>query len=95
MALLHMHLHKKDALTALDKAMILSSFVYPLTALPQLIGVLQGHSENVSALSWFSFFVFAFVSLCYSIVHKIKPMIISYTLWCLVDISIVLGILLV
>ncbi len=92
--LFHQHLDKKRSLKAFDKLMLVFAFAYPLSAVPQIITVFSGHIEGVSMLSWLSFLLFATAFLIYSIAHNLKPMIITYAIWWLVDAAVVVGIML-
>ncbi len=91
--LFHQHLDKKSSLRAFDKLMLVFAFAYPLSAVPQIITVFSGDVAGVSMLSWLSFLMFATVFLIYSMIHKIKPMIITYAIWWLVDAAVVVGII--
>ena len=84
---------KKPAIS-LEKLMVFAAFAYPITGLPQMIQVTQGNTAGVSVLSWAGFALFVALFLAYSIRHRIKPMIITYSLWLFIDLAIVVGILL-
>jgi uncharacterized protein with PQ loop repeat len=92
--LIHFQLNRKQAVTNYDRAMLGAAFIYPFTGVPQALEVLQGNTEGVSLLSWVGFTFFGTIFLIYSIMHRLKPMIITYTMWLLLDVSIVIGILL-
>lgn len=92
--LLHNHLNKKKSLRNFDKLMLLVAFIYPLTGVPQAVKVFSGEVEGVSIVSWLGFLIFVSIFLVYAIVHRIKPMIITYVMWWCVDASVVVGILL-
>lgn len=91
--LLHFHISKKRQLSWLDKTAVIAAFVYPLVGVPQVIEVLKGNVGGISLISWFGFIGFSFFFLIYGIAHKIVPMIISNTLWLLVDGLVVVGVL--
>ncbi len=60
--------------------------------LPQVWNIWIDHNAaGVSTVSWASYFVFAFIWLVYGIAHKDKPIIVSNTLWIILDIMIVVG----
>ena len=82
---LQFHISKKQKLNFLDKTAVVLAFLYPLTGIPQLLTVIQDGTEGVSILSWLGFAMFSAFFLTYATVHKIKPMMITYTLWLLVD----------
>jgi uncharacterized protein with PQ loop repeat len=68
--------------------------IEPLMSLPQAYGIWIKHeTQGVSITTW-SFFIFAAVIwLIYGIQNKSWPLIVSSTLWCIVDGIIVLGLL--
>lgn len=70
-----------------------AAFVYPLTGVPQAISVLNGNTEGVAIISWIGFILFSILFLAYGIVHNVKPMVITNSLWLFVDTAVVIGIL--
>ncbi len=91
--LLHFHIDGKKRITMFDKLMLVAAFIYPATALPQVIQVFRGNTDGVSILSWAGFACFVTLFLIYSIIHRIKPMIITYAMWWIIDVLVVVGIL--
>lgn len=91
--ILHYHISKKKKLNYFDKFVVLASFVYPLSGVPQIIKVFEGHTDGVSIISWMGFMLFALIFLFYGLVHKIKPMIITNGLWLIADGMVVAGVL--
>ncbi len=87
------HLFKKK-LTPFDQLVLIVSVAYPLSALPQAIAVFDGRVEGVSLISWLSFMVCALLFLVYGIKNRVFPMIISNTLWVVMDALVVTGLLL-
>lgn len=78
--------------SAFDRLVLVISILYPLSALPQLFGILQGEVDGVSMASWAGFFVCAGIFLVYGLRHKVWPMILSNMLWVVVDGLVVVGI---
>jgi len=66
-----------------------------LMTVPQItkIWVYQS-AAGVSLISWIAYLITAFFWLFYGIVHKSKPIIITYTIWILLQLMIVIGIVL-
>lgn len=87
------HLTKKQRRTAYENTIMTASYVYPLTGIPQLIYVFQGKIDGVSAVSWAGFAAFSLLFLTYSLKHKVKPMIVVYSLWLVIDLLVVVGVL--
>jgi uncharacterized protein with PQ loop repeat len=69
----------------LDRVVMIVSVLYPMSAVPQLIRIIQGDAHGVSTLSWLSFFVCAGLFLIYGLRHRVMPMIISNILWVVID----------
>lgn len=83
----------KKKMTPFDTAVMLVSVAYPLSALPQAVQVLHGNASGVSIVSWMSFLVCAALFLTYGLKNKVPPMIISNTLWIVMDSLVVIGII--
>ncbi len=77
-----------------EKLMIIAAFAYPVTGIPQLLQVLQGNIAGVSIASWAGFAFFVALFLVYSIKKRVKPMIITYSIWLAIDLMVVWGVLL-
>ena len=82
---------KKD--TRFDRLVLFISILYPLSAVPQLIGIFEGNIAGVSIYSWTGFLVCASLFLIYGLRHKVWPMILSNTLWVMVDSLVVIAML--
>lgn len=86
--------HPNKWVRLLDKLVLMCAVIGPLVDLPQLFKIYMDKSaKDVSLLTWFFFSLFAIPWLIYGIVHKEKPIIISYSLWILIDSVIVVGII--
>lgn len=91
--IIHTHLAKKKQLTAFDKVIIFASFAYPLCSVPQVIEVFGGQAEGVSLFSWIGFMIFSVLFLIYGWIHKVTPMIITNSLWFVVDGLVIAGLI--
>lgn len=76
-----------------DKLVLVVSVLYPLSALPQAIAVFSGHAGGVSIVSWGFFLVCATLFLSYGLRRKVLPMIISNSIWLVMDALVVIGII--
>ncbi len=86
--------HPNKWVGRLDTLVLTLAAIGPLFELPQLIDIYRNKSaQDVSFLTWFFFAFFGIPWLIYGIVHKEKPIIISYSLWIVIDTLIVIGIL--
>jgi hypothetical protein len=83
-------LSKQDAM--FDRAVLFISVIYPLTAIPQLVGILKGNIDGVSVVSWAGFLMCSGVFFIYGLRHRVWPMILSNMLWVVVDGLVVAGI---
>ncbi len=89
--LIHKHKYKKNKQTqGFDRIVLLSSFVYPLSGVPQVLAVWHGDGK-VSVLTWVLFMLFGFVSLAYGFVHNLKPIIVNNLMWIVVDLCVIVG----
>jgi uncharacterized protein with PQ loop repeat len=78
---------------AIDHAMAAAAIVHPATAAPQVIQIYATHSSvGVAPLTWLSFMAIGTVFLAYGLLHKIKPMIVTQTLWFVIDAAILAGV---
>jgi len=96
----HAHAHKHIATTKKHKRSAFDNFIYvfafttPLFELPQLISVIEAKSaQNVSLITWSYLAISSFAWLIYGIHKKMKPLIVSYILYVLVEFSIVIAII--
>jgi len=88
------HIQKKKKITVFDTVVIIASFLYPLSSIPQAIQIFHGSTEGVSLYSWVSFAIFASIFLTYGLKHRITPMIITNSLWIIMDTIVIVGYLL-
>jgi uncharacterized protein with PQ loop repeat len=102
------HLHVRKRLTAglepypspdrwknlLDKLVYVVGIGGPVMTIPQLVQIWWRHeARGVSVVSWASYLATAFVWLLYGLVHKEKPIVLTYSLWIVLDTLIVIGVL--
>ena len=78
----------------MDKAVIAVGIISFLFTIPQVTKIWVGKdAAGVSLISWVTFTIAAVFWLIYGILHKEKPIIITYAGWIIIDFIIVLGIL--
>lgn len=91
---IHKHLAKKHNTLSFDNFIYIFAFTTPLFELPQLIHiVLSKSAENVSLLTWGYLAVSSLVWLIYGIKKRMKPLIVSYILYVVVEFSIAIAII--
>ncbi|CAN5443834.1 hypothetical protein BH10PAT3_BH10PAT3_1470 [soil metagenome] len=94
----HYHLFKfltkKKNLSSVDKFMAAAAVLHPLTAIPQVVLIYTSRqAEGLSMFMWLSFLILGLVFMSYGIAHRLKPYNVMQTLWIVIDISIILGII--
>lgn len=89
----HKHIQKKKKVTTFDMVVFAAAFLYPLSSVPQAIQIFQGSTAGVSLYSWAGFAVFATIFLIYGLKNRITPMIITNSVWLIMDILIIVGLL--
>jgi uncharacterized protein with PQ loop repeat len=84
--------HEDKRIHFLDKFLIFIAIVGPLIALPQIFQIFTLKSaEGVSSLSWGLYALFNVPWFIYGIVHKDKPIRISYLLSFIANITVLVG----
>jgi uncharacterized protein with PQ loop repeat len=88
--------HKKSGYYAfLDKLTWVVGIVGPFTVLPQTYSIFSSQSaKGVSLATWMLIFIVTFPWILYGAAHKDKTIIVSFTMWELVNLSVVIGVLL-
>ncbi len=72
--------------------MLVVSVLYPFSAFPQALAVFDGRTDGVSALSWLFFLLCASLFLVYGVRRQVTPMIISNSIWIVMDALVLIGI---
>ncbi len=79
----------------LDKLTFVVGVIGPFTVLPQTYSIFHAKSASgVSLATWILIFVVTFPWILYGLAHKDKNIIISFFLWEVVNLSVVIGVLL-
>lgn len=79
----------------LDKLTFVVGVIGPFTVLPQIYSIFTTKSAaGVSLATWALIFVVTFPWILYGIAHKEKNIIVSFILWELVNLAVVVGVLL-
>jgi len=79
--------------TSFDRLVLFVSVLYPFSAFPQVVAVFSGKTEGVSVTSWIVFLICASLFLAYGIKRRVPPMIISNSIWIVMDALVIAGIL--
>jgi uncharacterized protein with PQ loop repeat len=91
----HKQLHKKHKQRShFENFIYIFAFTTPLFEIPQIITIFNAHSaENVSLITWTYLAISSLAWLIYGIMKKMKPLVISYILYVVVEFSIVASII--
>ncbi len=91
----HKHLHRKKKKDFFDYSLYFFMVATPLFELPQVWDIYSSHSaHDVSLTTWGFFFVSNVAWITYAVRNKLKPLIVAYTLYLIVEGFVVTGILL-
>jgi uncharacterized protein with PQ loop repeat len=94
----HHHIHtlekKKSKNSFFDFLIYFFTIATPLFEVPQALAIYESKSaENVSILTWIFFLASDIVWLIYAFRNKIKPLMVMYIFYTIVEVSIVIGII--
>jgi len=90
--------HRREAksryLVFLDKLTFVVGVIGPFTVLPQIYTIFHTHSATgVSLTTWLLIFIVTFPWILYGLAHKDKSIMVSFTLWEVVNLTVVIGVL--
>jgi len=91
--------HRKEVKSGytvfLDKLTFVVGVIGPFTVLPQIYTIFHTHSAvGVSLATWLLIFIVTFPWILYGTAHKDKSIMVSFTLWEVVNLTVVIGVLL-
>ncbi len=79
----------------LDKLTFIVGIIGPFTVLPQIYSIFTTKSATgVSLVTWSLIFIVTFPWILYGMAHKEKNIIVSFILWEVVNLAVVVGVLL-
>lgn len=85
---------KSHYIVILDKITFIVGVIGPFTVLPQIYTIFTTHSAaGVSLATWALIFIVTFPWILYGLAHKDKSIIVSFTLWEIVNLVVVIGVL--
>jgi uncharacterized protein with PQ loop repeat len=100
----HFHLrkriHKKNEIYPhpdpikrfIDKSIFFVGLVGPIMTIPQITKIfLEKNAAGISIISWIAYFFTSFFWLAYGVIHKEKPIIVTYFVWLILDVFIIVG----
>lgn len=78
----------------MDNSVYVIGVLGPILTIPQLITIwVDKNVAGVSGVTWGAYLIGANFWLAYGVMHKEKPIILTYSLWIIIYIAIVVGIL--
>jgi uncharacterized protein with PQ loop repeat len=85
---------KSPYISFLDKLTFIVGVIGPFTVLPQIYSIFSTKSAaGVSLTTWVLIFIVTFPWILYGVAHKEKSIIVSFILWEVVNLSVVVGVL--
>jgi len=76
----------------LDRFLLIVAVVAPAMTIPQIYKVFsQQNAAGISILTWSMYALLCVPWLVYGFVHKEKPIIVSYAIWLITDVTVVIG----
>ena len=86
---------KSPYIVFLDRLTFIVGIIGPFTVVPQIYSIFSTHSaDGVSLATWILMFIVTFPWILYGIAHKEKSIIVSFILWELANLLVVIGALL-
>jgi uncharacterized protein with PQ loop repeat len=86
---------KSPYIVFLDKLTFIVGVIGPFTVLPQIYTIFSTKSAaGVSLATWALIFIVTFPWILYGVAHKEKSIIVSFILWEVVNLTVVVGVLL-
>ncbi|MGC1176593.1 MAG: PQ-loop domain-containing transporter [Candidatus Saccharimonadales bacterium] len=86
---------KSSYIVFLDKLTFIVGVIGPFTVLPQIYTIFTTQSaKGVSLATWALIFIVTFPWILYGMAHKEKSIIVSFILWEVVNLAVVVGVLL-
>lgn len=87
--------HKTRYTVFLDKVTFIAGVIGPFTVVPQIYSIFSTRSaQGVSLSTWLMIFIVTFPWVLYGLAHKEKSILISFTLWEIANLAVVVGVLL-
>ena len=76
----------------MDKLIYIVGVIGPVMTIPQIFKIwIHKNASGVSAASWTAYLICSIFWVIYGKMHKEKPVIITYSIWIVLDIFIIIG----
>ncbi len=87
--------HPDRTKRAVDKMVYIMGIFAVVMTIPQVLTIwVSMNAAGVSLVSWTSYLIAAVFWLLYGVMHRAKPIIFNYTIWIVLEIMIIYGVLL-
>lgn len=84
--------HEEAKFRMLDKIVWGAAIAFPLTSIPQILKIfIEQNAQSISILTWILYVIFTLPLLFYSIVHRVRPLILMNVLWMIVYFAVIYG----
>lgn len=91
-AVLHAYPSSNRLIRFVDGVMYVVGIIGPLVSIPQLIEIYIRHNANgISVATWTGYVFLTVLWLVYGIVHRERPIILTQTIWLVINIAVVIG----
>lgn len=85
--------NKSPYVVFLDRLTFIVGIIGPFTVVPQIYSIFSTHSaDGVSLATWLLIFIVTFPWILYGLAHKEKSIIVSFILWEVANLLVVLGV---
>lgn len=76
----------------LDKAIIVAGVIGPILSFPQIVFIYANqNASGISPVSWFGWAALNIVWILYGLVHKEPPIVMTYTFWFIINLTVAFG----
>ncbi len=76
----------------LDKLIFIAGVVGPILSIPQVILIYSNKdASDISAVSWFGWAALNIVWILYGLAHREPPIVMTYSFWFIVNLTIAFG----
>ena len=76
----------------MDRLILVVGILGPVMTIPQLMKIyIERNAAGISVITYSSYFILDFFWLAYGIIHKEKPIILTFAAWILLNILIIAG----
>jgi len=86
--------HPKKLVRIADASVVIIGIISQIFTIPQITTIwINKDASGLNIITWITWFLYVLVLLFYGIVHKSKSIIITYIIWTLLYIPLLIGII--